>query len=280
MVGVPGKSQGCNTCRKRKIKCDGEKPSCGQCKRGKRECGGYQRDRHFKNLSALDRDTLLARAQPLAPLTEPSAIIYSTPSPFSSHTPVNKDQDLVPPRTELQQLQQEGQESTNLSELFYHLVSHYFPRDDWVQFLVPLQGTNFSLDLAMSALSMVRLGRLNHDETLRRQGLANYGKALEATRKATYLGEEDWLNIPWTIFPKSDFHHLLDIMARMPALVELTECLGREVDSEDIAVQKLDCLQQNWDFHSQLENWYHSLSKNHLSSSILQNLRPRSSPNR
>ncbi|KAK5211638.1 hypothetical protein LTR41_003099 [Exophiala xenobiotica] len=340
MVGVPGKSQGCNTCRKRKIKCDGEKPSCGQCKRGKRECGGYQRDRHFKNLSALDRDTLLARAQPLAPLTEPSAIIYSTPSPFSSHTPVNKDQDLVPPRTELQQLQQEGQESTNLSELFYHLVSHYFPRDDWVQFLVPLQGTNFSLDLAMSALSMVRLGRLNHDETLRRQGLANYGKALEgmydilesgemwceqtlascmvflifevfeasgeningwishirgvsrlfqlrgpqmhvsesshrlflgfrptgvilalATRKATYLGEEDWLNIPWTIFPKSDFHHLLDIMARMPALVELTECLGREVDSEDIAVQKLDCLQQNWDFHSQLENWYHSLSK-------------------
>ncbi|KAK5340458.1 hypothetical protein LTR07_003987 [Exophiala xenobiotica] len=191
----------------------------------------------------------------------------------------------------------------------------------------------------MSALSMVRLGRLNHDESLRRQGLANYGKALEgmydilesgemwceqtlascmvflifevfeasgeningwishirgvsrlfqlrgpqmhvsesshrlflgfrptgvilalATRKATYLGEEDWLNIPWTIFPKSDFHHLLDIMARMPALVELTECLGGEVDSEDIAVQKLDCLQQNWDFHSQLENWYHSLS--------------------
>jgi hypothetical protein len=169
--------------------CDGGKPSCGQCKRGKRECGGYQRDRHFKNLSALDRDALLARAQPLAPLTKPSAIIYSTPSPFDSHTPVNKDQGLVPPRTELQQLQQEGLESTNLSELFYHLVSHYFPRHDWVQCLVPLQGTNPSLDLAMSALSMVRLGRLNHDVSLRRQGLANYGKALEAMYDILESGE-------------------------------------------------------------------------------------------
>ena len=169
--------------------CDGERPSCGQCKKGKRECGGYQRDRYFKNLSALDRDTLLARAQPLAPLTEPSAIIYSTPVPIYSHTPVNKDQDLVPPRSELQRLPEEALGSNNFSELFYYFVSHYFPRDDWVQSLVPLQGTNPSLDLAMSALSMVRLGRLNHDESLRRKGLANYGKALEGMRDILESGE-------------------------------------------------------------------------------------------
>lgn len=169
--------------------CDGERPSCGQCRKGKRECGGYQRDRYFKNLSALDHDTLLARAQPLAPLTEPSAIIYSTPIPIDSHKPVNKDQDLVSPRSDLQQLQEEAQESSNLSELFHYFVSHYFPRNDWVQSLVPLQGTNPSLDLAMSALSMVRLGRLNHDESLRRKGLANYGKALEGMRDILESGE-------------------------------------------------------------------------------------------
>ncbi len=49
-------------------------------------------------------------------------------------------------------------------------------------------------------------------------------------------------------------------MARMPAVVELTERLRGEVDSEDIAVQKFDCLQKNWDFHSQLKNWHQSFS--------------------
>ena len=41
----------------------------------------------------------------------------------------------------------------------------------------------------MSALSMVRLGRLNHDESLRRKGLANYGKALEGIHDILESGE-------------------------------------------------------------------------------------------
>jgi hypothetical protein len=209
MVGVPGKSQGCNTCRKRKVKvshahvlvvasidlrsakCDGQRPACGQCRKGKRECGGYQRDRHFKNLSALDHTTLLARAQPLTSLTEPSAIIYSRPTSEESGTPVSKDADLVRSTSELRLSQQEVKDNTNVPELFRYFVSHYFPRNDWVQSLVPLQGTDPCLDLAMSALSMARLGRLNHDERLRRKGLANYGKALEGIHK-TLESREMW----------------------------------------------------------------------------------------
>lgn len=49
----------------------------------------------------------------------------------------------------------------------------------WLQSLMPLQGTNHSLDLAMSALSLVRLGRDTNNGSLRHEGLANYGKALE-----------------------------------------------------------------------------------------------------
>ncbi|KAI5918251.1 hypothetical protein F4810DRAFT_693236, partial [Camillea tinctor] len=37
MVGVP-RTNACNTCRKRKIKCDEVRPVCGHCRKGRREC--------------------------------------------------------------------------------------------------------------------------------------------------------------------------------------------------------------------------------------------------
>ncbi|OAQ98012.1 hypothetical protein LLEC1_06465, partial [Akanthomyces lecanii] len=43
MVGVPGRSKACNTCLKRKIKCDLAKPYCSNCTKSKRICGGYAR---------------------------------------------------------------------------------------------------------------------------------------------------------------------------------------------------------------------------------------------
>ncbi|KAH8817482.1 hypothetical protein F5884DRAFT_779531 [Xylogone sp. PMI_703] len=36
MVGVPGRSRGCLTCRQRKIKCDEALPTCSQCRRSRR----------------------------------------------------------------------------------------------------------------------------------------------------------------------------------------------------------------------------------------------------
>ena len=54
MVGVPGRSKGCATCRKRKIGCGLEKPQCAQCIKSKRICGGYERDRIFINHSACE----------------------------------------------------------------------------------------------------------------------------------------------------------------------------------------------------------------------------------
>ncbi|KAL3958036.1 hypothetical protein ACCO45_008614 [Purpureocillium lilacinum] len=44
MVGVPGRSKGCSTCRRRKKGCDRRLPSCSQCLRLGLACGGYSRD--------------------------------------------------------------------------------------------------------------------------------------------------------------------------------------------------------------------------------------------
>ncbi|GAW13423.1 hypothetical protein ANO14919_028080 [Xylariales sp. No.14919] len=48
MVGIP-RSKGCKTCRKKKIKCDEQRPRCGQCRRGVRECEGYDQPAIFRN---------------------------------------------------------------------------------------------------------------------------------------------------------------------------------------------------------------------------------------
>ncbi|KAL7935144.1 hypothetical protein V8C35DRAFT_279598 [Trichoderma chlorosporum] len=49
MVGVPGKSQACSTCRKRKKRCDLQRPACGSCIRLGLDCGGYTRSRIWIN---------------------------------------------------------------------------------------------------------------------------------------------------------------------------------------------------------------------------------------
>ncbi|KAI1426591.1 hypothetical protein F5Y12DRAFT_271498 [Xylaria sp. FL1777] len=49
MVGVPGRSKGCSTCRRRKKGCDGKRPICTQCSGAGLECGGYERGRIFLN---------------------------------------------------------------------------------------------------------------------------------------------------------------------------------------------------------------------------------------
>ncbi|KAI0402780.1 hypothetical protein F4802DRAFT_599739 [Xylaria palmicola] len=49
MVGVPGRSKGCSTCRKRKKGCDKTRPVCTNCSNAGLQCGGYERERVFLN---------------------------------------------------------------------------------------------------------------------------------------------------------------------------------------------------------------------------------------
>ncbi|KAF4466013.1 hypothetical protein FALBO_7129 [Fusarium albosuccineum] len=47
MVGVPGKYKGCETCRRRRVKCSNERPYCQKCISSGRQCEGYERERVF-----------------------------------------------------------------------------------------------------------------------------------------------------------------------------------------------------------------------------------------
>ncbi|KAF2135682.1 uncharacterized protein K452DRAFT_303367 [Aplosporella prunicola CBS 121167] len=48
MVGVPGRSSGCHTCRSRHIKCDERKPTCHRCEKSGYACQGYNKPIHFR----------------------------------------------------------------------------------------------------------------------------------------------------------------------------------------------------------------------------------------
>lgn len=62
------------------------------------------------------------------------------------------------------------------------------PQTSWLQSLTPVRENDSSMNLAMLALSMVRLGRKLNDADLQHEGLAIYGKALEGLHNSLASG--------------------------------------------------------------------------------------------
>ncbi|KAL6693815.1 hypothetical protein J3F84DRAFT_380002 [Trichoderma pleuroticola] len=82
MVGVPGRSKGCVTCRRRKKGCDKNVPSCHQCIRSGLQCEGYGRDLVWVNTTP-DGDDGKVKPHPpqgkaAAGQQRPWSVIYTT----------------------------------------------------------------------------------------------------------------------------------------------------------------------------------------------------------
>lgn len=111
MVGVPGRSKGCGTCRKRKIavgsstsnewrkrpnprpQCSGDRPECIQCRKSSRVCGGYYQDRVFVTTSSSGSGTTDAnwkapsykKTDRVVPVDDVTSVLESMTAPsFSS----------------------------------------------------------------------------------------------------------------------------------------------------------------------------------------------------
>ncbi|OCT44498.1 hypothetical protein CLCR_05814 [Cladophialophora carrionii] len=82
-----------------------------------------------------------------------------------------------------------------------------------------------------------------------------------ALRKPTYLAEPDWLTIPWTRQSKTDFHHLLDIMAQVPIFIDQTERVHKVSPSDMSGGKRWELLEQGWELHRQLKDWYQELTR-------------------
>jgi hypothetical protein len=116
-------------------------------------------------------------------MTEPSFIEYD-------HSELHLKQGARNVNTKSSILEQSEKVSTSLSQLFEHFLSDYIPQggkakqDPPVSWLQTVQitgnsGNNTSLPLAITALSLVRLGRKHQNVELQNEGMAVYGQALE-----------------------------------------------------------------------------------------------------
>ncbi|KAK4449056.1 hypothetical protein QBC34DRAFT_97714 [Podospora aff. communis PSN243] len=83
MVGVPGRSKGCNSCRRRKKGCDLGRPRCARCLQAGIECDGYERERIFIHTNPNSTTTVTKSKATLLP-TATVAEGGSDESPSSS----------------------------------------------------------------------------------------------------------------------------------------------------------------------------------------------------
>ena len=177
MVGIPGTSKGCTTCRRRKVRvssliptllssrgstrskrctqCDLKTPYCARCTNTGRKCEGYVRGLPQKQAETPSKKT-------------PDTRIVFQPSSASAF-----DKQIV--------------------SLFWE---RYIPSTDeslsdgspcpWLQQIIssPSPPDTEALQLSLKALTVTRLGRMNQDDRLALQGQSCYVRALQQLQKA------------------------------------------------------------------------------------------------
>ncbi|KAH7066983.1 hypothetical protein BKA63DRAFT_523510 [Paraphoma chrysanthemicola] len=181
MVGVPGRSKGCITCRKRKKGCDLKQPDCGQCLERGTPCGGYDADRVFVYLDGGARKRHNSRAA-TASITLPDLGTDSVGRRASPSLPSSVTLPASLCRSAY------GERSL---EAF---ISFYLPQinsaaTNWdgkeIVGMVPALSTrDEALRLTLSAIGTVALSKQTQDPDLARHGRKLYGKALMETRRA------------------------------------------------------------------------------------------------
>ncbi|KAJ9365595.1 transcriptional regulator family: Fungal Specific TF [Paecilomyces variotii] len=199
MVGVAGKSKACNTCRKRKVACDLQRPQCSQCIKSNRVCTGYQRKRIFifhQGTQETHYETSIN-----GPGASTTPVSRSTTSPyqesnitfFSTHTRGRRSS----PRTRNQISTLESNRSllhvTYRKQLFNaYLRSHIPPSQlqslgtPWLALIPELASPTEALETSTLALATSKLGRLNNDPILTRESLRLYTSALRQLQKALW----------------------------------------------------------------------------------------------
>ncbi|KAI4275784.1 MAG: hypothetical protein LQ337_002945 [Flavoplaca oasis] len=165
MVGVPGRSKGCKTCRRRKKGCDLQQPACGNCIRGGLLCEGYARQWTFvanEPVTRGDATAVVARRSTaksplgflLDPLNRTAFEMQSVSAFFGLYFPAN---ELLLPKSATVAL--------NFS--------------NWITVVQRLNLQDAALRPALLAFCLARIGVGQNDQALSEQAIRLYGTALK-----------------------------------------------------------------------------------------------------
>ncbi|CAG8959955.1 hypothetical protein HYFRA_00012672 [Hymenoscyphus fraxineus] len=169
MVGVGGRSGGCHTCRRRRVKCDEVHPKCNRCAKAKIPCEGYDRDLKFVDEKARAQKRVQVKRQ---------AYLESIQAEQGKLKPSRrtiqlKTETQVPPNLSLA-----GSETTvRLTFMQNQLFSGWRMFIPWT--MCEYRGQdNCTTTQAVDALSSMYFGRMHGDVNSVNAGVNSYSKAL------------------------------------------------------------------------------------------------------
>ncbi|CAD6590867.1 MAG: hypothetical protein ASARMPREDX12_004762 [Alectoria sarmentosa] len=201
MVGVPGKSKGCTTCRRRKIRCDLQEPFCKTCTKSRRVCEGYARFPVFLNRTLQGPEKRYGLEEVKTPFSQSSDRDVSQPQPMVSN--IDFQRGLVESRRAYDNriLVQPDDSAAFDQQIISTLWEKYTPSISsvqagtpcvWLQHIIDLPTRGMPLQLSLKAFAMTRIGWINKDETLVLRGNMCYGRALNAIQNSLSSEASMW----------------------------------------------------------------------------------------
>ena len=176
MVGVAGKSKGCNTCRRRKVKCDEGKPGCERCKQARRGCEGYERYPVFITKTQAG----YVKRAPLEEVKLPS-----------EHNDLSISDLDFSPSTLIYGVSSPDAEATQLVSWFWQSFSRSPPSryalqnpSHWLDYFMNWNSSILPLRQALLAVAVTRLSRTTDRPDILKTGRRMYTNSLTMTRKA------------------------------------------------------------------------------------------------
>ncbi|KAI9371509.1 hypothetical protein BJX61DRAFT_21651 [Aspergillus egyptiacus] len=172
MGGIPYTSTGCNTCRRRKVKCDETKPECLRCTKYGHQCTGYDRKK------ALVRDhtgSAPKKAQRIIPISERASV---------------DGMEIVPRQNLNPELR---------TQLIATFIESYLPSSPYlpnstglnvIQSIPELTGVSTMLEKAVISFSAVHLAKQNHDDRLLHYSSKLYGITLRTLNSRLRVGSK------------------------------------------------------------------------------------------
>ncbi|KAF2804810.1 uncharacterized protein BDZ99DRAFT_143497 [Mytilinidion resinicola] len=165
MVGVPGLSKGCHTCKKRRIKCDESKPICQRCQKSGYLCTGYGHPLHFVHASTAPFPSMEDVVTTPKRLQESTSTMPATVVP-RMRTPAPNELSFVAFKGDF-----------CVSFLFDNFVWRTYGTP-WLQMAAAGKLNPLALE-ACQALSWTHFGVTHHQRDILVEGSVRYGKTLK-----------------------------------------------------------------------------------------------------
>lgn len=201
MVGVPGRSKACNTCRQRKVSCSLEKPECRTCLKSSRVCTGYQRERIFLLDQRTEGKGPKCYRKPVnhtaAVVTEHKRKTIPLKKQFEKTVHPIIPEEITPVARILTPSLRSVYREQILSDLVelsipdsYQIIENQRASESqpgsWFAMLPSLPDMTSALETALFAISIAKLGRIKQDPGLIHESLKFYTGGLIELQKALW----------------------------------------------------------------------------------------------